>query len=920
MNTTQDQIVAPPEFDLSQIDSNFPLPSYRPGQRKAIELILKAFQDDHKFVFLEAPTGSGKSAIGFAIAQFFKYSYCFTPQKFLQDQYTRDYGENGQHLGGLKPMIDLKGRNAYPCDYWGRCLSGDRPEDLDFTEDVRKRYLELERKKLGCDLGQCKRDGKSKLDHCVDREAGIVECAYFRRLYKAMVSRVCLMNFHSFLFQSIVVPNFGHRDLMVIDECFHPHTHVITNKGRIQIGKIVNQRVDCKVLSYNFKSRILEFKPIVRYLRRGVQETYKVLAGNRLLYPTADHKIYTPSGVKRLRELTVGDDVYICEPEISHIQRQILFGSMLGDGSVHLVPSTRRSTKYVNKGIRARIKFSHGPKQFDYLDWKYNLLREHVNTPPRTISNSGFGKIIRRFTTKCNIYDAISPAISNNRFVINNNWISGIDNLGLAIWFMDDGSCSNDMVRFHTEGLSKEDNEKLIDWLRNDFRSVRIYNYRSKKKEFHYIGLNRSDSRLFCKRIAKFVPPFMRYKLATGKWPAYDKSIEEKRPHPISVQQIRSITAYKNSPVYDLEIGDNHNYFVGTTLVSNCHGTENVLLKFIEFSISDKEFVRDGIQFPELHTVQQYLAYFEEINLESLIHARIRAAVMECDIKAQDEWERQKVKLKMLMNCDPDRWISIWHQVKSGVSRSVTLKPIFVDDFANRYLFSKADRVLFMSATILSKNAMCEALGIDPKEAKSFRLPNMFPVSHRKIYYRPSGSMTYKKKAETLPRMVKDIDFLCRHHKDQRGIIHTHTFEITYELLNKCAPDVKCRFLFQKDMEFGGDKKKLVEKHSRTPNSIIIAPAMHEGLDLYDDLGRFQILCKVPYPSKGDPQIQARMEISSDYYDWLTATKMVQSYGRIVRHSKDHGVTYVLDQAFSWFVRKTEDILPDWFVEAIEWK
>ena len=171
-----------------------------------------------------------------------------------------------------------------------------------------------------------------------------------------------------------------------------------------------------------------------------------------------------------------------------------------------------------------------------------------------------------------------------------------------------------------------------------------------------------------------------------------------------------------------------------------------------------------------------------------------------------------------------------------------------------------------------------------------------------------------------MPKLIRDVDFLCNHHKDQRGIIHTHTFEITYELLNKCSKEVKNRFLFQKNLEFGGDKKALLKKHQQSRNSIIVAPAMHEGLDLANDLGRFQIICKVPYPSKNDPQIAARMEESSEYYNWCTATKLVQSTGRIIRHDRDHGVTYVLDQGFRWFVRENEYLLPSWFIEAIEWK
>ena len=98
-----------------------------------------------------------------------------------------------------------------------------------------------------------------------------------------------------------------------------------------------------------------------------------------------------------------------------------------------------------------------------------------------------------------------------------------------------------------------------------------------------------------------------------------------------------------------------------------------------------------------------------------------------------------------------------------------------------------------------------------------------------------------------------------------------------------------------------------------------VAPAMHEGLDLIDDSSRFQIICKVPYPNQNDnPQLKERVDLSWNYYVWLTALKLVQSYGRSVRHDKDWASTYIVDSDFARFAEMAIDILPDWFLEAIQ--
>ena len=61
------------------------------------------------------------------------------------------------------------------------------------------------------------------------------------------------------------------------------------------------------------------------------------------------------------------------------------------------------------------------------------------------------------------------------------------------------------------------------------------------------------------------------------------------------------------------------------------------------------------------------------------------------------------------------------------------------------------------------------------------------------------------------------------------------------------------------------------------------------------------------------------MEIDEDWFNFITALLMVQAYGRIHRHDKDYGKTYILDNDFKRFYENTKDILPIWFKEVIIW-
>jgi len=87
--------------------------AWRPGQMEAIETISakwEAGQDtgDQSFTIIEAPTGTGKSAIAFSLAAYARVTVLVGTLNLL-DQYRKEYGFDG-----------IKGRNNYPCAHPGK--------------------------------------------------------------------------------------------------------------------------------------------------------------------------------------------------------------------------------------------------------------------------------------------------------------------------------------------------------------------------------------------------------------------------------------------------------------------------------------------------------------------------------------------------------------------------------------------------------------------------------------------------------------------------------------------------------------------------------------------------------------------------------------------------------------------------------
>jgi Rad3-related DNA helicase len=74
---------------------------------------------------------------------------------------------------------------------------------------------------------------------------------------------------------------------------------------------------------------------------------------------------------------------------------------------------------------------------------------------------------------------------------------------------------------------------------------------------------------------------------------------------------------------------------------------------------------------------------------------------------------------------------------------------------------------------------------------------------------------------------------------------------------------------------------------------------------------------KVPYPDLSERRTVVKLQRDSAWYDWQTALRLVQTYGRSVRSETDHAVTYVLDSNFMRFVDAHRDLFPAYFLEAL---
>jgi ATP-dependent DNA helicase DinG len=283
--------------------------------------------------------------------------------------------------------------------------------------------------------------------------------------------------------------------------------------------------------------------------------------------------------------------------------------------------------------------------------------------------------------------------------------------------------------------------------------------------------------------------------------------------------------------------------------------------------------------------------------------------------------EKYLQRIALFTNADePGEWFawSDWNFEKKQGTGNLVIKPLTARLFADDIMFSKAQKVLIMSATILDFGTFMRNLGIDPRDAEILAVDSEFPLEHRPIYYKPVANMRAQDIKHSLPLVAQEVRALMGKYAAHKGIVHTQSFSN-----NKYITD------FLKVEGFGdrvmthqqggpkGSREGVIERHKAagTP-TVLFSPSMAEGLDLKEDLARWGVIIKVPYAAL-DPYVKARSQKDPDWYLWLTALKLVQQTGRIVRSSKDKGVMWILDAGFGDFLRRAKSKMPKWWRDSI---
>ena len=338
------------------------------------------------------------------------------------------------------------------------------------------------------------------------------------------------------------------------------------------IGKIVNQKLPISVMAYDWKKRRMVAAPIIGWYNNGRTDRFLQISaydpsgsGVAHVSCTPNHPVMTPTGWRRAEELKKGDAVMIAVTHrLSDFQREIIRGSLLGDGNL--------SPTRVKTSMGVRFRLGHGLKQEAYLRWKAGFF---TNIPHTFYSDKKSVKF--DLTPLPELFGMRAAMYKNGGKALSSDFLAALTPLSLAVWYQDDG---------HLDVRTKEGNkgriticvEAIEPASRAALQGLLLERYGiavrlGKGGGKAYFYFDQSNSEKFLQLIRFSVHPSMHYKML----PRYRRPLavsavfDEPRQLALSVPVIRISDKPKKRGMnrFDIRVRGHHNFLADGIIVHN---------------------------------------------------------------------------------------------------------------------------------------------------------------------------------------------------------------------------------------------------------------------------------------------------------------------------------------------------------------
>lgn len=242
---------------------NFPYEYMRREQEYVLNKIYDNY-DDYDYFIVEAPTGTGKSAIAKTLMDSIPHNILLTSTKYLQNQYETEFNK----------LLSIKGQSNYKCN-----LDDSTP----------------------CNKAVC------KINHSL-RKHCIKECNYYSRIEQAIKSDSFVTSYALFLTSTALKSKEHKYNLMILDECHLLEDNLISDVGfSIDIQKL-NEKYNI-LKDINFSDMVI----LTASLKEGYKNNERFLETLKrvLIDKITSYELFIESNAHAVNDLAADELIYV---------------------------------------------------------------------------------------------------------------------------------------------------------------------------------------------------------------------------------------------------------------------------------------------------------------------------------------------------------------------------------------------------------------------------------------------------------------------------------------------------------------------------------------------------------------------------------------------------------------------------------
>ena len=280
------------------LQSYFPLSTVRDKQQKILSEIEQALKSGFKHIFLEAPTGFGKSPVAIALARYLGSSHICTATKDLQTQYSRDF-----------PFVrEVKGKSNFlclvkcdmsleeTCEY-GPCMKDD---GYDCIYKTKMTDYKAEGEGTKYEIIDLDSFAKKKYIDNMKSQSKIIDlewkpCHYYHQKWIAARSSHTIYNYKYFLSDLFYSGNIHQRKLLVLDEAHTIESEVADFRSfiiyRDALIRLIPKLQFPNKMEYNIETWIDFGTELRKELLKFIDKASDAVEGNKSYEPYTEKNL-----------------------------------------------------------------------------------------------------------------------------------------------------------------------------------------------------------------------------------------------------------------------------------------------------------------------------------------------------------------------------------------------------------------------------------------------------------------------------------------------------------------------------------------------------------------------------------------------------------------------------------------------------